>query len=49
MAFRLRPVEQGFFPLFTRAGENIKVATHALALSRHVNASGARRLDDLAH
>jgi hypothetical protein len=27
MAFRLRPVEQGFFPLFTRAGENIKVAT----------------------
>ena len=32
MAFRLRPVEQGFFPLFTRAGENIKVATHALAL-----------------
>jgi predicted phosphate transport protein (TIGR00153 family) len=32
MAFRLRPVEHGFFPLFTRAGENIQVATHALAL-----------------
>ena len=32
MAFRLRPVEHGFFPLFARAGENIKVATHALAL-----------------
>ena len=32
MAFRLRPVEHGFFPLFARAGENIKAATHALAL-----------------
>ena len=31
MAFRLRPVERGFYPLFTRAGENILAATHALA------------------
>jgi predicted phosphate transport protein (TIGR00153 family) len=32
MAFRLRPVEHGFYPLFTRAGENILAATHSLAL-----------------
>jgi uncharacterized protein len=31
MAFRLRPVEHGFFPLFTRAGDNIRAATSALA------------------
>jgi predicted phosphate transport protein (TIGR00153 family) len=32
MAFRLRPVEHGFYPLFERAGGNILAATHALAL-----------------
>jgi len=32
MAFRLRPVERGFYPLFARAGDNICVATNALAL-----------------
>ncbi len=32
MAFRLRPAERGFYPLFTRAGENILAATNGLAL-----------------
>src|SRR5947199_8014152 len=31
MAFRLRPAGHGFYPLFTRAGENILAATQALA------------------
>ncbi|MDQ4119498.1 MAG: DUF47 family protein [Actinomycetota bacterium] len=31
MAFRLRPSERGFYPLFTRAAENIVVAADELA------------------
>jgi uncharacterized protein len=31
MAFRLRPAERGFYPLFNRAGENILAATADLA------------------
>jgi uncharacterized protein len=31
MAFRLRPAERGFYPLFNRAGENILAATSDLA------------------
>jgi uncharacterized protein len=31
MAFRLRPAERGFYPLFVRAGENILAATADLA------------------
>jgi predicted phosphate transport protein (TIGR00153 family) len=31
MAFRLRPSERGFFPLFTQAAENIVVAAEELA------------------
>jgi uncharacterized protein len=31
VAFRLRPAERGFFPLFVRAGDNIRAATSALA------------------
>src|SRR5215212_11759747 len=31
MAFRLTPHERGFYPLFTRAAENIAVATDELA------------------
>jgi uncharacterized protein len=31
MAFRLRPAERGFYPLFNRAGENILAATTDLA------------------
>jgi hypothetical protein len=31
MAFRLRPAERGFYPLFSRAGENILAATTDLA------------------
>jgi uncharacterized protein len=31
MAFRLRPAERGFYPLFSRAGENILAATADLA------------------
>jgi uncharacterized protein len=41
MAFRLRPAERGFYPLFNRAGENILAATADLA--RMVDAEpGAR-------
>ena len=31
MAFRLRPAERGFYPLFSRAGKNILAATADLA------------------
>jgi predicted phosphate transport protein (TIGR00153 family) len=31
MAFRLRPAERGFYPLFNRAGDNILAATSDLA------------------
>jgi len=31
MAFRLTPHERGFYPLFTRAAENIAVAADELA------------------
>ena len=31
MAFRLRPAERGFYPLFERAGDNIRAATADLA------------------
>src|SRR4051794_30421766 len=50
MAFRLRPVERGFYPLFARAGENIRVATNALALvvaaAPGARAGLARRVKD---
>ena len=41
MAFRLRPSERGFYPLFTQAAENIVVAADELA--RLVAASAADR------
>ena len=41
MAFRLTPHERGFYPLFTRAAENIAVAADELAklVTTFVNAN----------
>jgi hypothetical protein len=33
MAFRLTPHERGFYPLFTRAAENVVVAADELAFA----------------
>ena len=50
MAFRLRPAERGFYPLFSRAGENILAATADLArmvaAERGARAGLARRVKE---